>query len=100
MDRNDEDTYIIPHNYSDNGKILGIIEKQSLYLAAAWFVPLTFINFRFVPLSHDIKLFIQILVVIPPTIFILIGIGGDTLQDFIKHVYRFYARAKVYFYEK
>lgn len=100
MEYNDEDTYIIPHNYVDNGKILGIVEKQSLYVAAAWFLPMTFLNFRFLPFSIDIKLFAQILLIIPPTLFILIGVGGDTLLDFAQYVYSFYTRAKVYHYEK
>ena len=100
MEMNDEDTYIIPHNYSDNGKILGIVEKQSLYTAAAWFIPLSFLNFKFLPFSIDMKIFVEILVIIPPTLFILIGVGGDTLLDFVRCVYKFYTRAKVYFYEK
>ena len=100
MEMNDEDTYIIPHNYSDNGKILGIVEKQSLYTAAVWFIPLSFLNFRFLPFSVDVKIFVLILVIIPPTLFILIGVGGDTLLDFIRYVYRYYTRAKVYHYEK
>lgn len=100
MEPNDENTYIIPHNYSDNGKILGIVAKQSLYTAAAWFVPLTFLDFKFLPFSVDIKIFVLILVIIPPTLFILIGVGGDTLLDFIRYVYRYYTRAKVYHYEK
>lgn len=100
MEMNDEDTYIIPHNYSDNGKILGIVEKQSLYTATAWFIPVSFLNFRFLPFSVDVKIFVEILLVIPPTLFILIGVGGDTLIDFIRYVYRYYTRARVYLYEK
>jgi hypothetical protein len=100
MEMNDEDTYIIPHNYSDNGKILGIVAKQSLYAAAVWFIPVSFLNFKFLPFSIDVKIFVEILLVIPPTLFILIGLGGDTLVDFIRYVYRYYTRAKVYYYEK
>lgn len=101
MDRDeDDDTYIIPHNYSDNGKILGIVEKQSLYTAAAWFIPMTFLNFKFLPFSIDVKIFVLILLILPPTLFILIGVGGDTLLDFLKYVYRFYKNARIYYYEK
>ena len=100
MEMNDEDTYIIPHNYCDNGKILGIVEKQSLYTAAAWFAPVSFLNFRFLQFSVDVRIFVEIIFVIPPTLFILIGVGGDTLIDFIKYVYRYYSRGKIYLYEK
>ena len=101
MDRNeDEDTYIIPHNYSDNGKILGIVEKQSLYVAASWFVPMTSLNIKFLPFSVDVKIFVLILLILPPTLFILIGVGGDTLLDFLRYVYSFYKNARIYHYEK
>lgn len=91
-----DDKYIIPHNYTDNGKILGIVEKQSLYLAASWFIPMTFLNFRILPFSVDIKIFFQILLITPPTIIALVGIGGDTLFDFLKYIIWFYRNAKVY----
>lgn len=93
---NTEDKYIIPHNYTDNGKILGIVEKQSLYLAAIWFVPMTFLNFRFLPFGIDISIYVEILLVIPPTIFAIVGIGGETLIDFICSVYSYYKKAKLY----
>jgi hypothetical protein len=100
MEPGDEETYIIPHNYVDNGKILGIVEKQSLYIAAGWFVPMTFLDFKFLPFSIDVKIFVLILFILPPTLFILIGAGGDTLPDFFKYVYRFYRNARVYHYGK
>ena len=96
----EEDVYIIPHNYTDNGKILGMFEKESAYLAIAWVVPMTLLEFNFLPFSVDIKIFVLILGVIPPAIFALIGIGGETLISFVKCVHRFYSRARIYFYMK
>jgi len=93
--------YIIPHNYTDNGKILGIIEKQSVYTALIFFVPACFFNFKLLSfLSLDIRLFTFILFILPISCIILVGIGGDTFIDFIKNVYCFYKRAKRYYYEK
>lgn len=100
MNSYDEDTYIIPHNYSDNGKILGIIEKQSLFVAACWFIPITFLNFKVLPMSIDFKIFIEIIIVLPPTLLILAGIGGETLLDFLKYILRFYKNSHKYYYEK
>ena len=100
MNLNNEDIYIIPHNYTDNGKILGIFEKQSFFLAFIWFALFTFLNFKFLPFSVDIKIFAEILVVIPPSLFILIGVGGDTLLDFLHYVVLFYQRARIYCFEK
>lgn len=95
-----EETYIIPHNYTDNGKILGMIEKQSLITASAWCLPTTYIVFKFLPLSLDYKIFTFMFLVVPPTVLALVGIGSETLVDFIKFVFRFMNRSKVYTYEK
>ena len=95
-----EETYIIPHNYTDNGKILGMIEKQSLITAAVWAIPMTLIIFKFLPLNTDYKIFAWMFLVVPPTVFALVGIGSETLVDFAKFVFRFMKRSKVYTYEK
>ncbi len=94
-----EETYIIPHNYTDNGKILGMFEKQSVVTAALWCIPMSFIVFK-LPLSTDYKIFVFMFLVIPPTIFALVGIGSETLVDFVKFILRFMKRSKVYTYEK
>ena len=95
-----EETYIIPHNYTDNGKILGMIEKESLITAALWFIPMTFIIFKFSPLSIDYNIILFMVIVCPPTVLALIGIGSETLADFVKFIFRFMKRSKVYTYEK
>lgn len=95
-----EDLYIIPFNYSDSGKILGIIERESLIAALVWAVPLTFLNFKFLPCSVDIRLFIFILLICPPTIILLTGLGGETVVDFIKYYRKFLLYRRIYLYER
>lgn len=94
-----EDTYIIPHNYTDNGKILGMIEKESLITAAVWFIPMTLLVFK-LPFSVNVRIYMFMFIVIPPTIFALVGIGSETLVDMLKFIIRFMTRSKVYTYEK
>jgi|SRR3989339_2195371 len=100
MEEHQEEIYIIPHNYRDSGKILGIIEKQSLFVAALWLIPVSYLNFYLLPFSVDIKIFIQIIVVMPPTAIILTGLGGDTVLNFLRDVNRFYNNAKIYYFKK
>ncbi|NJD01824.1 MAG: hypothetical protein FIA99_04340 [Ruminiclostridium sp.] len=100
MNYEKEDMYIIPHNYIDAGKILGFIERESLVAALVWLVPLTLVNFRFLPVSVDIRIFIFILLICPPTIILLVGIGGETVVDFLRYYHRFSSCRKVYLYEK
>ena len=94
-----EDTYIIPHNYTDNGKILGMIEKESLITAAVWFLPMTLLIMK-LPLSVNTRIYLFMFIVVPPTLFALIGIGSETLVDMLKFIFRFMSRSKVYTYEK
>lgn len=100
MNYEKEELYIIPHNYVDGGKILGSIERESLIAALVWLVPLTFLNFRFFPVSVDIRIFIFIILICPPTIILLTGLGGETVLDFLRYYRRFLSNRKVYLYEK
>lgn len=99
--RNSNDLkYIIPHNFSDNGKVLGFIEKESTVSALVWFIPLTFLDFRFLPFSLDARIFLFILIICPPTLLLLVGIGGETCIDFVRFAFRFLKRRKTYIYER
>lgn len=93
-----QDIYIIPHNYKDNGKILGIIELQSLYAALIWFIPLTYLNFWLMPFGLNTKVFVFIIFILPPTLLILVGVGNDTLPNYLKYIYNFYKNARIYKY--
>jgi hypothetical protein len=96
----EEETYIIHHNYTDNGKILGTFEKKSVITAIAWVVLLSFVNFWLLPIPFDAKLYVLIILIIPPAVFLLLGVDGEPLVDFLVDVAKFYKNAKVYFYEK
>ena len=100
MSHEQEDLYVIPHNYTDNGKILGIVETQSVYTAAIWFLPMSYIVFWLLPFSLNVRIGLFIIFVVPPTAIALVGIGSETLFDFLTFVYKYYKRAKFYHYEK
>lgn len=95
-----EDLYIIPHNYIDNGKFLGLIEMQSIYTAGIICVPLTAINFWLLPVPLSVSIITFIVFIAPITLVSLVGIGQDTLVNFLRFIYKFYRNAKVYKYEK
>lgn len=101
MNDNEKDLkYVIPHNFTDNGKVLGFIEKESVVSALVWFIPITALVFKFLPVSMDVRIFIFILIVCPPTLLLLIGIGGETCIDFLRFASGFLKRRKVYIYER
>lgn len=92
--------YIIPHNFTDNGRLLGFIEKESAVSALVWFVPATFLDFRFLPVSLDIRIFVFILVICPPTLLLLVGIGGEICIHFVRFAFKYIRRRKIYIYER
>lgn len=92
--------YIIPHNFTENGRILGFIEKESAVSALVWFIPAAFLDFRFLPASLDIRIFLFILVVCPPTLLLLVGIGGEICIHFIRYTFCFMKRRKIHIYER
>lgn len=101
MNRNDrENIYIIPHNFTENGKILGFIEKESAVSALVWFVPVTFLNFKLLPFSLDVRIFTFIILVCPPALLLLFGIGSETFVNFVRFSFRFLKWRKVYLYER
>ena len=61
---------------------------------------MTYIVFKFLPFNTDYKIYTFMFIVVPPTIFALVGIGQETLFDMLKFVFRFMKQSKVYTYEK
>lgn len=96
----DEDVYIIPHNYTENGKILGIIDKQSFYIGLTWILIWLFV-FYFMPISNLIvKIVLFVSIAMLPAGIVFVGFGHDTVVDFAKYYLNFNKNARVYHYEK
>lgn len=96
----EEDVYIIPHNYQENGKILGIIEKQSFYIGLTWILVWLFV-FYFLPIDNTVlKMILFLVIAMLPAGIIFVGFGHDTVVDFVKYYLNFNKNAKVYYYEK
>jgi hypothetical protein len=96
----EDDYYIIPKNYTENGKILGIIEKQSFIIGSVWGIVWAFILYFFPFFSVLVRLLIFIVLGVFPAAIIFVGIGHDTVVDYIKYYLQFSKNAKVYKYEK
>ncbi len=96
----EEDYYIIPKNYKENGKILGIIDKESFIVGSIWGVCSAFL-FYFLPfLSVLVRGILFVILGVAPTVIIYAGIGHDTVVDYIKYYLQFSKNAKIYKYEK
>lgn len=83
--------YFIPHNFKDNGKILGCFEKRYFYSALCWLIPM-FVLLCALPLPFPLteslptKVFVFIILICPPTLLIAFGYADIVLylHDFKK----------------
>jgi hypothetical protein len=96
----EEDIYIIPHNYQENGKILGIIEPQSFYIGLTWLILWGIVFYILEIESLATKFMGYLVVAVLPAILVFIGIGHDSVVDYVKYYLNFTKNAKVYYYEK
>lgn len=91
--------YIFPNNYDDSGKFLGLIEYRTLVITVVWFA-VTIGLYYALPVNIHIKVYGFIFTFFPPAIFLIIGINGDNVLDFIRYFIKFSKNAGVYTYNK
>lgn len=96
----DEDIYIIPHNYQENGKILGLIDKQSFLIGISWILVWLFAFYFMSVIPRNVRIVSFIVVALLPAGIVFVGIGHDTVYDFVKYYMNFKKTAKLYYYEK
>lgn len=96
----EEDVYIIPHNYRDNGKILGLIDKESFYVGLTWVLIWLFI-FYYIPIPRIVvKIVLFVTVGLLPAAIVFVGFGYDTVIDVAKYYLNFTKNSRIYHYEK
>ena len=75
--------YVIPANFTDAGRLLGLFEVRNGVEAVALSVPLLAGCFSWLPFSLTTNLIITMIIVIPSGGFALIGINDDCLTRFL-----------------
>lgn len=86
--------YIIPHNYKDNGRTFNLFDKQLFKAAMWWLIPSTVLLFN-LPMKTEYKIFLWIILIVPPTIAILAGVG-----NWILYIVRYYTKFHRIYYSK
>ena len=74
-----EETYYIPNNFTDAGRVFGLFEIRNFIEALILTLPLLLLCFKLLPFEISVKLVIALSVAVPIGGFALIGIGGDSL---------------------
>jgi hypothetical protein len=74
-----EETYYIPNNFTDAGRVFGLFEIRNFIEALILTLPLLLLCFKLLPFELSVKLVIALSVAVPIGGFALIGIDGDSL---------------------
>ena len=89
--------YIIPHNYKENGKILGMFEKQSAFIAAVLTLSYGYIIFK-LPIAFNIRLILFSLI-LPLSWIALTSFTKETAIDFLAVVFKWKQYKNIYLYK-
>ncbi|MDR1574251.1 MAG: hypothetical protein LBS24_08070 [Clostridiales Family XIII bacterium] len=92
------ETYRIPANYTDAGRLFGLFEIRNAIEAAALGLPILFLCARFLPFSLTAKIIVTMTLFIPAAGFALIGINGDSLTGYVKARKLWHGKRKVLAY--
>lgn len=100
MDENEySNIFAIPVNYTDSGKVLGgMFEMRNVIEALALLAALGYPELKLIPLAGMSKIIMMIVTLIPTAIIALVGIDGDSLFQFVGHIFQFLInRRKLHF---
>lgn len=95
ISREERDVYLIPQNFVDTGTILGGTVKLRNAVEAAVLAVGSAVPLFYLPLAFNIRLMIVIAVSVPLGVFGVVGIGGDSLTQFVAHWFRFIKRRRI-----
>lgn len=96
MDDNEySNIFVIPQNFTDNGKSLGgMFETRNLVEAIALLLIIGYPELNFLHLPLTTKLIVMAITIFPPCILALIGIDGDSLLQYLGHVISFFTNRR------
>lgn len=87
--------FLIPANFEDSGKILGMFSTRNVVEAVVLALPLGYLIFKLLPLSLTMRIIFASIIVIPVGGFALMGIRDDPLSIFVRTWWRWYKNRKI-----
>lgn len=78
------ESYRVPANFTDAGKIMGTFTIRNTVEAVALTVPLAFGVFALLPFDLTAKIIVSLVLAVPMGGFALLGVNDDSLTVFIK----------------
>ncbi|WP_285819650.1 MULTISPECIES: PrgI family mobile element protein [Bacteroidales] len=85
-----ENIYAIPANYTDSGKILGgMLSLRNVFEAFILVLVFGFIELKLIPMQDTVRIVIMVVTLLPIALVALMGIDGESLFQYIGHVFKF-----------
>ena len=92
------ETYHIPANFTDAGRVLGLFEIRNVVEAVLLAVPALYLCLALLPLSLTPKIVVTFVVVIPVGGFALTGIRDDSLTRWLKGWWSWRKRRRIMYF--
>ena len=82
--------YAIPANYTDSGKILGgMIEPRNAIETIVVILLVGYPELMIIPMPDTIRIVVMTITLIPLAVISMMGIDGDSLFQYVSHVIRY-----------
>lgn len=100
-ERENENVYSIPVNYTDSGKILGgMVSWRNAIETIALVVALGFVELKLISMPDMVKVVVMTITLVPLAIFSAMGIDGDSLLQFLGRVVKHLFKKKKLHYKR
>ena len=93
--------YVIPANYTDSGKWLGgLLSFRNAMETVVLLAGLGYIEGALIPMSGTVRIIVMVLTMLPLGLITMMGIDGDSLFEYVGHIFRFLRRKRKLHFKK
>lgn len=93
--------YVIPANYTDSGKWLGgLLSFRNAVETVILLVGLGYVEGALIPMSGTVRIIVMVLTMLPLGLITMMGIDGDSLFEYVGHIFKFLSRKRKIHFKK
>ena len=93
--------YVIPANYTDSGKWLGgLLSFRNAVETVVLLAGLGYIEGALIPMSGMVRIIVMVLTMLPLGLITMMGIDGDSLFEYVGHIFKFLRRRRKLHFKK
>ena len=93
--------YVIPANYTDSGKWPGgLLSFRNAVETVILLAGLGYVEGALIPMSGTVRIIVMVLTMLPLGLITMMGIDGDSLFEYVGHIFRFLRRKRKLHFKK